>query len=229
MQIALIDSGIGGLTLLKRLIHTCPNNDYLYFADTYLHPYGKQSPVYLRTRLLKISEMLYEKGVKCLIFACNTASSIALEDCVKSLPIPVLGVKPTCKSPKDALILCTPLTALGSVVKGYERQGARVYSNLCLATLVERYCDDLSVLENYLTSELSVYKGVKEVALGCTHYVFLREIIERVLETRTIDGYEPIIGRVLDLGKEEKRGKLEFIFTGPKKQGKYQEILSKLP
>lgn len=229
MQIALIDSGIGGLTLLKRLVNVCPNNDYLYFADTYLHPYGKQRPEYLGTRLLRISEMLYEKGAKCIIFACNTASSIALEDCSKRLPIPVLGVKPTCKNPKDALILCTPLTASGSFVQDYQKQGAQVYANLCLATLVERYYCDLRALESYLQSQLKVYKGVGEVVLGCTHYVFLREVIERVMGVETLDGYAPVIERVLALGEEEKTGKVEFAFTGPRKRDEYQEILANLP
>lgn len=229
MSIALIDSGIGGLTLLKRLISNCPNHDYLYFADTYLHPYGKENPKYLNSRLIRIAEMLYEKGAKCIVFACNTASAIALDDVSKLLPISVLGVKPTCKNPRETLILCTPLTASGSVVKGYQKHGAKVYANLCLATLVEKYHDDLSILEGYLKSQLSRYKGIKEVVLGCTHYVFLSEIIERITGAVTLDGYSPVVERISRLDRESQSGKIEFAFTGPRKECEYKEILSKLP
>ena len=228
MRIALIDSGIGGLTLLKRLLDRCPANDYVYFADTYAHPYGRERANSLKVRIARIAELLYENGAEMLIFACNTASTVALDFVKKELPIPVFGVKPTYVKEEKTLIMCTPLTAKSELVKGYEREGAKVYANLCLASLIEENRFNVKALDDYLNNELQTYKGMDKIVLGCTHYVFVREGIEKATGAKTCDCYDKIIEEVESLSAKAGRGRLRFMFTGPRKDEEYNEILSKI-
>ena len=228
MQIALIDSGIGGLTLLKKLIKTCPHNDYVYFADTYAHPYGRERAFPLKMRLLSISELLYEKGAQMIIFACNTASTVALSYVRDKLPVPIIGVRPLCERANNTLIMCTPLTAESALIKGYEGLGARVYANGCLASLIEQNCHNLTALEQYLTKELNGFKNLDSVILGCTHYVFIKEEIRRITGAKVYDGYDPIIKEVEALYTQEGEGSIRYVFTGPRKDSEYAKILAKI-
>lgn len=224
MQIALIDSGIGGLTLLKRLMLECPYFDYIYFADTYAHPYGKQNEFSLRARLSSIVELLYERGAQIIIFACNTATTVALSSIKQTLPIPIFGVKPIC-SCDNALIMCTPLTRAGQLVKSYEEKGIKVYANGDLASLVEENSNDFNRLNDYIKKELTPYIGVGKVVLGCTHYVFIRKIIEGALGVKTEDCFGEIVDAVKEFHCDYAVGSVEFMFTGPRKEKEYREIL----
>ena len=228
MQIALIDSGIGGLTLLKRFINECPSNDYVYFADTYAHPYGKERASALQTRLIHVAEFLYERGAEALVFACNTASTIALDRVQKTAPIPVYGVQPIYEKGDDALIMCTPLTAQSPLVKKYGEEGATIYANPCLAPLVERYYKDLNALEDYLESELKKYRNNSKIILGCTHYVYLKEQIERVTGIKSYDCYDGVINKIGEISRGGGANTVKFIFTGPRKEEEYKEILAKI-
>ena len=228
MQIALIDSGIGGLTLLKQLLEVCPQNDYMYFADSYAHPYGKQNAQALKIRLKNVSELLYERGAEMIVFACNTASTVALEYVSKALCIPVIGVKPICTSTRNTLIMCTPLTAQSDLIKEYEKRGAKIYSNPCLAPLIERYYANLDVLDEYLRYELKEASKNEKIILGCTHYVFLKEKIEGITGVKCNNCYDEVIEEVRALSSCDGKGRLRFIFTGPRKEKEYLEILAKI-
>lgn len=228
MRIGLIDSGIGGLTLLKELRKVCPSNDYTYFADTYAHPYGKWNSHALKTRLVNVAELLYEIGSEVIIFACNTATTIALDEVQEKLPIPILGVKPECANPKNSLILCTPLTATTSLIKGYQDKGAKVYTNLCLASLIERYVGELDVLNDYLKSELSTYPKPQNLVLGCTHYVYVSNQLEKITGATACTGFESIITFVKSFSTLKGEGSIKYIFSGPRKAEEYAQILKRI-
>lgn len=228
MRIALLDSGIGGLNLLKRLMALYPHNDYVYFADTYAHPYGKLDKEYLIIRLTHIAELLYEQGAEIIVFACNTASTVALEEVKRALPIPVLGVKPVyVPTGESTLIMCTPLTASSETIKEYQKSGALVYANACLAPLVERYIRDLSRIEGYLYEELKKYKNLEKIVLGCTHYIYLKDIIERLSGAKTLDCLDAVTEELSSFNLGSGGGTLKFIFTGPSEEGNYRRILWK--
>lgn len=226
MKIALIDSGIGGLTLLKRLRTQYPKTDYLYFADTYAHPYGSLDKSYLKERLFSIAELLYERRADMIILACNTASTIALHDLKARFDIPILGVLPKCDEPKGTLIACTPLTARSKMVVEYKDRGAKIYSNPCLATLIERYISNLNRLSHYLTEELSRY-SVERVVLGCTHYVYLREMVQKITGASVLDGFDDILETLKCHSPNNGGGTLDFIFTGKKESARYLDVLER--
>ena len=223
MKIALIDSGIGGLTLLKELLKECPNHQYVYFADTYAHPYGSKTKEYLIGRLCSIVNYLYEIKVETVILACNTASTVALESLKKEFPMPILGIIPKLENKgEETLVMCTPLTAKSEIVKRYLQEGAKLYANPCLALLVERYVGEWGKLKKYLQNELKDYQ-VKKVVLGCTHYVYLKEIIEEITGASSNSCFEELIDTVKTFPKG--KGDVNFIFTGGREDGRYKDLL----
>ena len=77
--IAVFDSGLGGLTVLRALRGRLPGEDFFYFADTRYLPYGDRPESFLRERGLAIGAALARQGAKALVIACNTATAAAAE------------------------------------------------------------------------------------------------------------------------------------------------------
>ena len=94
--IGIFDSGLGGLTVLKDLLKNLPNEDYIYLGDLANLPYGNKSTKSIIDYSLKCVEFLQSKNVKCIIVACNTASSIALKKIKESISIPLFDVITPC-------------------------------------------------------------------------------------------------------------------------------------
>ena len=95
--IAVFDSGLGGLTVLRALRQQLPNEDFLYFADTRFLPYGDRPESFLRERGLRIAGALAERGAKALVIACNTATAVAAEAIRAETSIPVVALEPGVK------------------------------------------------------------------------------------------------------------------------------------
>lgn len=92
-MIGVFDSGVGGLTVLKALIAQLPHEDFVYLGDTARLPYGTKSPETVARYALQAAEALTEYGVKCLVIACNTASSVGLPAITEHIEdVPVIGV-----------------------------------------------------------------------------------------------------------------------------------------
>ncbi|WP_170927418.1 glutamate racemase, partial [Gottfriedia acidiceleris] len=91
MRIAFFDSGIGGLTVLNEALKKLPNEDFLYFADTLHVPYGTKSKEEVSTFVKKSVEMIIKEDVKALVIACNTATSIAVNELREMYDFPIIG------------------------------------------------------------------------------------------------------------------------------------------
>ena len=97
--IGVFDSGIGGLTVVKEIIRNLPNENIVYFGDTARVPYGSKSRQTVINYSRQIVNFLQSKEVKTIVIACNTASSLALEELEKEIDIPIIGVvKPGVKA-----------------------------------------------------------------------------------------------------------------------------------
>lgn len=92
MPIGIFDSGIGGLTVLKEILGELPRESTLYLGDTARVPYGIRSPETVTRYSFETTMFLSSKGIKILVVACNTVSSISLEAIRSALTIPVVGV-----------------------------------------------------------------------------------------------------------------------------------------
>lgn len=194
----MFDSGLGGISVLRELRNLMPQERYLYYGDSANAPYGTRSVEEVRALTLQNISMLYARGVKAAVIACNTATSAAVTLLRERFPdIPIIGMEPALKPAALAhpngtvLVLATPLTLREekfSHLMEHYRLGARIVPLACpeLVEFVERGELESEALLDYLRARLEPYCGRADAAvLGCTHFPFLRAAIRRVLGEKT--------------------------------------------
>ncbi|HET9843448.1 MAG TPA: glutamate racemase [Gammaproteobacteria bacterium] len=234
--IGVFDSGVGGLTVLRELVKMCPNENFMYLGDTARLPYGTKSKETVIQYALSAAKILLEHNIKCLIVACNTASSVALPALQKAFPhIPVFGViepgaKACCEHRQSGKIV---VLATESTTRWHAYQKAIHQLNPSLE-VIEWACPlFVPLVEEGWTSGPLVKEIVKEVlapilnmpmemlVLGCTHYPILKDVIAEVIPNTTIiDSASTTAQELLQLLKVNKlennspqRGTLQFMAT----------------
>lgn len=207
----MIDSGVGGLTVIAALHRLLPALPLRYLADTACFPYGDRPPGEVAARVLELSERLIEQGCELLVIACNTASSAALELLRAHLAVPVVGMEPPLKPAVErsrsgrVAVLVTAATADGARLARLHESFAggsevRTVALPGLADLVEAGELAGPRVEAILRPALDELRasGVDQVALGCTHYGFLRPALAELLgsDIELVDAAEPVARRV---------------------------------
>lgn len=190
--VGIFDSGVGGLSVARQIHDALPAEDLLYFADTAFCPYGDRSTEEVRARSLAIGRHLEERGAKTLVVACNTASGAALEVLREALTIPVIGLEPAVKpAVRDSAAGRVGVMATTGTLRSerYARlvtayaNGATVIPQPCpgLADAIEEGLLEGDELDRVLAPYVAPLReaGVDTVVLGCTHYVFVRDAIQR--------------------------------------------------
>ena len=193
--IGIFDSGLGGLTVFKAVRRLMPCENIIYFGDTARVPYGSKSKESVISFSKEITALLSARGVKLIIVACNTASSLALDEARKVSKVPVIGViEPGARAAVAAtannsiLVAGTTATVSSGAYRRTLKQirpGVKVYEKACplFVPLVEEgWCSKKlaeMVVSEYLTPLKK--KGFDTVILGCTHYPLLKKVIARVL------------------------------------------------
>ena len=192
--IAVFDSGVGGLSVLRHILKIMPNERYLYFGDSANAPYGTRSAQQVLQLTMAAAEKLMEKGIKALVIACNTATAAAISQLRQQYPdCIVIGIEPAVKIATDHFpggcigVLATPVTLTG---EKYLRLSHR-FENNCrvisipapgLAKLVEEGLSDSAETQQLLKQLLLPYVGkIDALVLGCTHYPFVKRQIRRIL------------------------------------------------
>lgn len=202
--IAVVDSGMGGITVLRKLHRIMPNEDYIYFGDSANSPYGTKTKEEIKTLTVNAVEALMKRGAKAVVIACNTATSAAAAYLRQKYPdYPFIGLEPAIKPaalsakwPK-VLVLATPLTLkeekFNNLMARFE--GEAEFIKLPAPELVGfiESCNLDSPQEiAYLERILAPYAGnkVDAVVLGCTHFPYARRQIQRILgdEVLVFDG-----------------------------------------
>lgn len=193
--IAILDSGVGGLTVVKEVMRQLPREKIIYFGDTARAPYGPRSTEEVKAFTEQIVDYLIQFNPKMIVIACNTATAAALDDITAKLSIPVIGVihpgaRAAISATKTGQV--GVIGTVGTIGSGAYTAALKqlspfvdVVSQACpaLVPLVERgefrseSC--LGVVDNSL-------RGMKEnqidtLILGCTHYPFLMEPIGEVM------------------------------------------------
>jgi glutamate racemase len=204
--IGVFDSGIGGLTVAKEIFQLLPNENVIYFGDTGRYPYGPRSPEIVRKFSRQNVNFLLERGVKLVVVACNTASSLALGYIQRIYNIPMLGViEPGARGAieRSGTKRIGVIGTYGTISSmAYERAlkslngNLRIYSKACplfVALAEEGYIDQPAtrlIAEDYL-AELKKRK-IDTLILGCTHYPLLKQPIAEVMGqgVRLIDSAE---------------------------------------
>ncbi|MBI4341725.1 MAG: glutamate racemase [Candidatus Omnitrophica bacterium] len=193
--IGVFDSGIGGLTVVQALIHELPAESIVYFGDTARVPYGTKSKSTIVKFSLENVEFLLRFGVKCIVIACNTASSWALPTLRKYFKVPIIGViRPGAmaavrqtRTKRIGVIGTTATIRSGAYEAAIHRidPSAKVISQECplFVPLVEEGWLTGSICRAIAQAYLEplTRQRIDTLILGCTHYPLLAPAIQQVL------------------------------------------------
>lgn len=211
MLVGLFDSGIGGITVLHDALKTIKNTDFLYYADTENVPYGTKTKDAVRGYVLNAADFLIGQGAGVLVVACNTATSVAIEDLRQKYTIPIIGmepaVKPAVENHKDKRILVTA-TALALKEEKLKKLITKldcedIIDLLPLPGLVrfaENMTFDNTAVTAYLKEELSRYdmRQYQTIVLGCTHFIYFKPVFRALLgsDIDIIDGNRGTVNKL---------------------------------
>ena len=203
--IAVFDSGVGGISVLRELVSQMPEERYLYYGDSANAPYGTRPTQQVRQLCENVVEHLLTRGIKALVIACNTATAAAIDHLRRKYPeLIIVGIEPALKlaatrHPGGTVgVIATPVTLRE---EKYRQLAARC-SRDCkvisipapgLADLVEAGKANSAESEALLRSLLAPYRSqLDALVLGCTHYPFATPTIASVLGTHAelLDGGE---------------------------------------
>ncbi|REC31670.1 glutamate racemase [Enterococcus pseudoavium] len=213
--IGFIDSGVGGLTVVKEAMRQLPNEEILYLGDTARCPYGPRPAEQVIEFTWQMTRFLLKKNIKLLVIACNTATAVALEEIKQTIDIPVIGViqpgsRAALKASETGRV--GVIGTLGTVKSGsYENELRKkapetyVSSLACpkFVPIVESNQFNSSVAKKIVSHTLAPLKREKldTLIMGCTHYPLLRPIIQNVMgqEVTLIDSGAETINDVSTL------------------------------
>ena len=202
--IAVFDSGVGGISVLRELMALMPGENYLYFGDSANAPYGEKSTEEVRRLTLQNAQMLLSCGAKALVIACNTATAAAITLLREQYPDTVIiGIEPALKLAADRFpagkigIMATQVTLREEkLAHQLERFPDAQVVRISAPGLVERIEQgqaNTPETEALLQQVLAPYVGALDaLVLGCTHYPFVKDTVARILgpDTALFDGGE---------------------------------------
>ena len=200
--IAVFDSGVGGISVLRELIACMPQEKYLYFGDSANAPYGSKTTEQVKQLTLSAAQMLVNRGIKALVVACNTATAAAINALRQTYPdLIVIGIEPALKLAADRFpggrigVMATPVTLreekFNQQVERFPGVEVCTIGVPALAELIEAGHLDDGAIEDLLRPALAPYAGkLDAVVLGCTHYPFAAKTIRNILgaDTAILDG-----------------------------------------
>jgi glutamate racemase len=195
--IGVFDSGVGGISILKQINTLLPHENLLYVADSQYTPYGNKSPAEITERCFLIADFLIEQGVKALVVACNTATAAAITKMRARYDLPIIGMEPAVKP----AVLASKNGVIGVLATVGTLKSAQ------FAALLDNYGHDVTVLsqgceglveciergeleEEATRTLINTYLhpllegGVDTIVLGCTHYHFVRSLIEHLADKK---------------------------------------------
>ena len=193
--IGVFDSGVGGLSVWRKIARQLPHEDTIYFADQLHIPYGTRSLEQIRQFSEAITRFLLERSCKAIVIACNTASAAALKHLRETFPfIPFVGMEPAVKPAAETTqtrvvgVLATPATFQGalfaSVVERFAN-GVRLVNQVCPGLVEQVEAGKLdapetgALLRGFLVP--IVEANADTIVLACTHYPFVIESIRRIV------------------------------------------------
>lgn len=205
--VGVFDSGVGGLSVLRALRDELPHEHFLYVGDSGCAPYGDRSPHFVTERAHTITNVLAQKGAKAIVVACNTATALAVESLRAHFHMPIVAIEPAVKPAASrtrsrvvGVLATTSTVSSPNIAKLLASYGSDVEFVIqpCpgLADQVEKgelaSNGTRALVKRYVRP--IVDKGADIVVLGCTHYPFLRPLIEEIAGTgvEVIDPATPV-------------------------------------
>lgn len=204
-NIAFLDSGLGGVSVLKEAMKILPHENYIYYADNLNAPYGPKTKELVKQHVFDAIKFINTLDVKALVVACNTATSVAIEDLRKQYSFPIIGMEPAIKpavekhknTDKKVLVFATDLSLKEEKMRNLitKMDASKNIDSLSLpklVTFVEAFEANEEKIAEYIKQSLSSFDihNYAAVVLGCTHYVAYRHIFKKILpaEVDVFDG-----------------------------------------
>ena len=235
--IGVFDSGLGGLTVVKKIQKLLSSENIIYLGDTARVPYGTRSKSVVTKFSLEDSNFLVKRKVKCIVIACNTASAIASKTIKKQLDVPVFDViTPTIeeisKSPINTIGVIGTRGTINSGVYGLlirkNNKKVSVYETACplFVPFIEENESNGGLMDALIDKYLKELKKkkIEMLVLGCTHYPIVREKISKYLgkDVLLLDS-----GRVT-ASKLKKYLEENNMLAGKRKKTKYKYFVTDL-
>ncbi|CAH2212553.1 glutamate racemase [Tepidibacter aestuarii] len=203
LPIGVFDSGMGGISVLREIKKLMPNEDYIYYGDSKNIPYGKKTKEELEKICLDIGDYFINRGVKSIVIACNTATSAVVDKFRDRYNIPIIGIEPALKPAVEAyksgkiVVLATEVTLkenkFNLLMDKYKSKAEIIKVPAPrLVTVVEDGITEGAEAEDAikeLFEDIDINE-IDSIVLGCTHYIFLKNAIKKVLgnNVKLIDG-----------------------------------------
>lgn len=206
--IGILDSGIGGVTVLREILKLLPNEKYIYYSDSLHNPYGKKNKNEVYKYIDEIMHYFIERNCKAVVFACNTATALAINDIRdKYKDMIIIGIEPAYKMVHDyaenkkTLVMATKATIDSKkfleLYHNYDNNNTKLLACPNLASLIEE--GDSEEIDSYLTSILPKEK-FDVIVLGCTHYPLIKDKIKKILgDVIFYDGSVGVAKRLYEL------------------------------
>ena len=197
-MIGVLDSGIGGVTVLREILKQRINAKFIYYSDSKNNPYGDKSEDEVYSIVKGIVDYLLDSGCIAIVIACNTASAICVKRLRSEYPDTLfIAIEPAYKMVHDynpkgkTLVMATEGTIKSekflTLFNKYDNHKTILLPCKGLAELVEE--GNEVKIDRYLDDNLSKYKDIDNVVLGCTHYPLIKDNLKRVLgDVKFFDG-----------------------------------------
>ncbi len=208
-KIGVLDSGIGGLSVLREIHRRLPDHPTLYYADQAHLPYGPRSAEETRGYVEAVTRFLLERGAAVIVLACNAASAASLYDLREKYPdVPFVGMEPAVKPAAEATrtgvvgVLTTRTTANGHLYQRVlERYAAGVQVLTQIAPELVQIAEDGSqhtpdsraIIQGYV--QPMVDANADHIVLACTHFPFLSSAIQAFAPHATLLDPAPAVAR----------------------------------
>ena len=243
-MIGILDSGIGGVTVLREILKQNIHAKFIYYSDSKNNPYGDKSSDEVYSIVKTIVDYLLDKGCVAIVLACNTASAICVKRLREEYPDTLfIAIEPAYKMVHDynpkgkTLVMATEGTIKSekflTLFNKYDNKNTILLPCKGLAELIEE--GNEVKIDRYLDDNLSKYKDIDNVVLGCTHYPLIKKNIRRVLgDVKFFDGSLGVskeLVRQLELRGitfDNKSFSVEFIDTSSNvsKENRFMELMS---
>ncbi|WP_295916716.1 glutamate racemase [Anaerovibrio lipolyticus] len=196
--IGIMDSGMGGISVLREITKLMPNENYIFYGDSQNAPYGSKSTQEIYELTSDVVDKMLDRGVKAVVIACNTASSAAGKRLREKYPqLPIIAIEPALKPAVincpggTVLVLATEATLreqkFATLMETWKGRAEIIKMPLPgLPEFVERGELDSPELRKFLMGYFSKLDGKKidGVVLGCTHYPFVRKVISELFDNK---------------------------------------------
>lgn len=222
LPIGFMDSGLGGLSVLREAVRIMPSEDFIYYGDSLNAPYGTKTQEVIRNLTFHVVEKLLDQGIKALTVACNTATSAAIRQLRTAYPsLPIIGIEPAIKPAVlhnhggRILVMATPMTIqqekFHKLLDLY-KEHAEIIPVKCqgLMEFVEQGNLDGKALDVYFEEHLTPYlsENTETIVLGCTHYPFLKHHLKTFLSDKPIQIIDGSLGTALELKRQLENHRL---------------------